>query len=269
MILRTEVDGAKDISEPDGGGGEGEMKGKPKALGLAVMMSVALTALFAEAAQATEYWFHAHSPTARNVITAENEDVHRFRITEDETEEAIVTVECGVMKARGDVTGTLHENKLEAKTYTASGITVGVEYSECGSSLGPVTVVTTDCHYLLTSNTAEFHGAVHIECGAGGIEIKSNLGCVVTIPTQTPEYGVHYETLGSETPEHTVTGSATVRGITYKSNATCQLAGIPKEGSNADYDGKFVAAGYEYESGETKTGYVEGEQVSTWWGPTE
>jgi hypothetical protein len=175
------------------------MKRNLKALGLAMVAALALSAVAASAAQAATH--HVTAGSAPAVVTAKDTVNTVFKITGGEHE-----VECSTTK---------YEGTLAVATNTE--VTVTPTYSGChvDSIFGPsATVDVNHCAYVLGGETdANGDALAEVECEtANEITITYELfgsSCVVHV-TPGPYRGVHYVQNGSK-----IKVEATVSGIKY------------------------------------------------------
>jgi hypothetical protein len=205
-----------------------------KALGLALVAMLALGAMSAASASATD-----RVTTEENTgegITAVRGELNRFEITGG-PEVVCETANFAGTVDNGDTTGTF------VPEYSGEP-GEGAPHVDCTSSAGPALVDMNECAYILSGNTVEGDAEVWVECGDEPIEIDVTGLLTLSIPEQTPtEGGVAYT---NNTPgAGEVTIDATVQGITYSCapHFICTLGGIQTEGNNADYEGTVVASG--------------------------
>jgi hypothetical protein len=223
------------------------MKRNLKALGLAMVAALALSAVAVSGAQAVEN-HHLTVQTAPAIITAEDHVNNRFVITGGEHE-----VECTTAKYKGTVPDA-----------TSTEVTVTPEYSGCkvDPPFGPsATVDVNHCAYILTGDTnANGHAPVHVECSGepqSEITITYSLfgsSCVVHVPAQTPTGGgVHYtQTVNPTTNKKDVTVNVTVEGIHYKETGS-GFCPATHEGIDGTLNGAVTAQAY-LDNGSAQTG---------------
>jgi hypothetical protein len=190
------------------------MKRNLKALGLALVAALALSAVAASAAQAANH--HVTVGTAPAIVTAKDTVNTKFEITGGEH-----NVTCNT---------TLYEGTLPLTTNTE--VTVTPTYSECKvdellttwSGSPPSENGKLDfnhCAYVLTGDTdVNGDAPVHVECAKKegteeDTEITINYKifgetCTVHVTPQTPKKGVHYTQNGEK-----IKIEATVEGIKY------------------------------------------------------
>jgi|SRR5215207_4083323 len=162
-----------------------------KALGLALVAVLAMSAFAASASQAKNLTTETGKYPA--TITAGQKTLHEFTVSG-----RVVTC------ATASFTGTLSAASKE--------LTVAPTYTTCHTVVfgetWPVTVTTNGCHYLLT-NTPE--NQIHLTCAAGqGIEIHIYTShanhtagtsvCTYKVDPQTISTGVSYENTATGSP---------------------------------------------------------------------
>jgi hypothetical protein len=257
-----------------------------KALGLALVAFVALSAVVAQGALAEEF-FHTHAKHV--VITGEQHPQfpQQRTIFNNNAGDKKGELTCKKLHLTGDEEGV---ETPGTGTWTSTTLTVHPVYEECEITTpfkSAATVNTGKCHYRTTSNTEvttkepveQKHARVRITCPKGeNIRIETpSTGCVITINNeenpvgsgefgQTTTHGVVYTNVNTsatkETNKKEITAHDTWKGIKYTSNFTCQLAGIPASSEKAEYEGTRTTRVFKYVSGTTEgNNYVTGEQV--------
>jgi hypothetical protein len=207
---------------------------KLKALGLAVVAVLALNAMAAASASATDL-FTSDAPSEETTITGTQTGAqpHKFTVLGQ-------PIECSEAHFMGKVVG----NSVES-------VTVSPSYSGCTYGSNPATVNMRDCDYNFTSETNESgHNVVHIEeCPTGApITVEIVVGgtnCKLTIITQTPGQGVTFtnDTSG-ETKDLLVKATAKVKIHKAEGNFTCSLLG----GTTPLYTGDTTVVGIDQDS---------------------
>jgi hypothetical protein len=220
------------------------MNRKIKTLGLALVAVFAFSALASASASAA--LFNSADPVD-TVITGHSET--------DQVFVATATVTCTTGAFKGTQTGA-----------TSATLRIRPTYTNCSSSLGGTTTVSTKgCDYVFNSNLTGNHAPVDIECEAGHNIIINNSLCTIYIGTQTDiGQGVTYTNINSK-KEVTVNATATSININKKEGPFCFLVG-----STGTYTGKAIVKGYADNgapSGNATDGftYNEGAQVNVWW----
>lgn len=227
-----------------------------KALGLALVVALALGAIGAQGASAHNFT----SSVEPTVLTGEAESPQVFTATSG------LEVSCSVATFEGTV-----------KTKSEDIVTVHPKYSSCTSSLGAATVHTNGCNYKFGSDTTQatghsassLHAPVSLECESTHIIEITAPGCNIsfaekhsTTAVNQSLHGVTYTNLNSHSGKKAVTVNATVRTIKYNATAgsLCGLAGHPAATySNGTYSGQATVTGYAesgFSSGSTTNGTV-------------
>lgn len=175
---------------------------KLKALGLAVLAALAVSAVAVMNASATAGGhFISDAEGGQTTIHGEDSATDQTQFT------GTSTIECD--------TATYHGNTDEA---TETEIDITPTYSECSSSVGGGAEVTMNgCTYKFTvrSEPDKNHNTVHLECPSAtqGPEIHVSNGCTITIePNQTPSGGIVYKT-GETEGKHDITAEVTASNI--------------------------------------------------------
>jgi hypothetical protein len=220
------------------------MKRNLKALGLAMVAALALSAVAASSAQALNA-HHFQVGKAPAVITAHDETgaaKPAFSITGGEH-----VVECGTATYEGTVNKKIENTE----------VTVVPTYSGCEvDGLIPATIDVNHCAYLLTNKTnANGDAELHIECAKKeGTEEHTEITityeifgskCVVHIhPTQTL-VGVHYtQTENPESKKKDITIKATLSGIKYLETGS-GFCPPTHTGEDGTLNGGITATAYE------------------------
>jgi uncharacterized membrane protein len=236
-----------------------------KALGLALMATMALGAVAATAAQAeTKAHFTAAAGTTKitgHDETEVNEEFPHQTFTTD-----VGTIECE---------GTFEADAPES--LTDDELTVDAEYNNCTPIpfVGAPVVNTHDCHFTFHAGTWDPEadastGTADINCdtdvdGKKYIEVNVGSGtCVVKVPAQNGVGPIHYRNVETEGQE-TVTVEPTVgtepdpetgeegSPISYSWSGTPFLCGFTGSGSasNGTYHGPVTVEGEDEESNRT------------------
>jgi len=154
------------------------MTRKIKALGLALVASLAMSALVASAAQA-----EFHSTVAHTILTGEQTTTHKFTVGS-----GFGAITCKKAKFTGTTTAT-----------TESSQVITPEYKECTDSFGRTAHVTVEAKYRFTtpSKTTE-NAEVHLE-GKITVQITNGSGvviCDVHITSQTNNNIIYHNVAG-------------------------------------------------------------------------
>ncbi|HEX9967947.1 MAG TPA: hypothetical protein VGB06_08365 [Solirubrobacterales bacterium] len=178
------------------------MPRKVKAVGLALTAALALIALAASSASATNPRFH--SEVAHTSLTGEQEIRNTFSVNAG-------TIHCS--------TATFAGTAAEA---TTTQLTIAPTYNGC--KLTTVTLETLEatvdmngCHYLFTPG-----GQVHLTCPSAPIRVTAPL-CTVSVAPQTVEK-VDYTNVGEGTTR-SVTVTSTATSLTYTQSSFCPTGG--------------------------------------------
>jgi hypothetical protein len=173
-----------------------------KALGLAVVAALALTALVVSSASATNPRFHSEAEHAS--LAGSQEGNNTFQVNAG-------TVHCSTATFQGTSTES-----------TPTQLTVAPNYQSC--NLTAVTLETFEavvdmngCHYLFTPS-----GEVHLTCPSAPIRVTAPL-CTVTVHPQTVQK-VDYVNKG-EGSSRSVTVTSTAEGLKYTQSAFCPGGG--------------------------------------------
>lgn len=202
-----------------------------KVLGLAVVAALALVALAASSASATNPRFHTEQ--AHTALNGSQEGTNTFKVNAG-------TVHC----ATATFTGT-------SSVVTPTELTIAPNYQGC--KITTVTFETLEavvdmngCHYLFTPS-----GQVHLTCPTAPIRVTAPL-CTVTVHPQTVEK-VDYTNVDVEkTRSTTVTSTAT--GLAYTQSSLCPGGGA----------GSFTNGTYAGSVGTTCEDTVKN-HVGCWW----
>jgi hypothetical protein len=225
-----------------------------KALGLALVALVALSAVVAGSASAAGERFHSEvEPT---IITGTSTNTHVFAASG-------ATVEC---------TGATFSGTSTLKTETTQ--TVHPTYSGCTFFGEPASVDTTGCNYVFESETVAGKMPAEIECTAGYAIKVTSPGCTLTFGPQKNTGGLVVTNEGAGTTRDTKTISET--GATFsKSGPLC----FAISGTTGTYKGTTTVKGFKDNGvtgpidetegvapGKDVTAvYNEGAQVGIWW----
>jgi hypothetical protein len=221
---------------------ETKMTRNLKALGLALIAALALSAVAASGASA-EYKFTSGAGTTNTIVTGEQTTTHEF-VTGGQG------FKCTVAKFEG--------TQATATTTTA---TITPTYENCTyGATRPIDITMNGCTYLFTGATnAEKHGIVHIKCPAGKVieahitEPAGTNKCTLTIAEQTATGGVTYTNNLKPVPDD-VTIHTT---MTWKLTAHGEglLCNTIKAAGSVVYKGTTTLRAYE------DVGGIEGAQV--------
>jgi hypothetical protein len=194
-----------------------DMSLKLKALGLGFVAALAMSAMVAVNAGATQSG-HFTSEVAHTILDIKEEGEHRVKLhafgQPFECEASKVSYHATINSA------TVTEISGVAPTYGTTPATWVATHCTAGGQ--PAMIHMNGCTYTFTSRaTPEVnHGTVHLVCpGASGpvITINSSLSshdCWVEItPNQTPTGGVTYKTIGTAGAGHELTANVTASGI--------------------------------------------------------
>lgn len=204
-----------------------------KALGLALVAVLAMSAVVASAAQAAEF----HSETSKTILAGHQVGVNEFIIRNAEGKQLAKTT-CTTATVSGTIEGLTAASARVHPIYGEEKETCTVE------PIGKATVHTVGCDYILHTATSAEMALVDITCETGkSITINAALGCTIHVPAQTSLNGVHYENENSGA-ERSIVVKATVTKIHFTSEG-CGFVGIPSEGNTAEYIGTFTAEGFE------------------------
>jgi hypothetical protein len=201
-----------------------------KALGLAIVAALALTALVVSSASATNPQFH--SEDAHTNITGEQEVRNTFSVNAG-------TIHCSTATFEGT-----------SSLATTTQLTIAPTYKSC--NLTTVTLETLEavvdmngCHYLFTSN-----GEVHLNCPSAPIRVTAPL-CTVTVHPQTVK-SVDYVNVG-EGKTRSVTVTSTATSLAYTQSSFCPTGG--GSFNNGTYAGSVT----------TTCAETEKNHVGCWW----
>ena len=191
-----------------------------KAMGLAVVAVLAMSALVASSASAQ---FEAE--TVPVTVTTSSNSMQKFAVAVGQT-----PIECTTLKSKGT------QSVTPSTTFTTHP-----EYSNCETFLGQeVTVNTTGCNYVFHVSKGSTSGTTDVECEAGKtIVITVGSICTYTIGTQTGLSSVSFKNTGSGTTREIIV-EPNVTGI--KSTLTTNDFFCPTPGSGT-YTGNSVSTG--------------------------
>jgi hypothetical protein len=192
------------------------MIGKAKALGLGVLVAMAVSAVATVGASA-EYSGHFVTEVMSTTVTGSETATHRSRFTVGGG-----TVECTNASYKGTIQGE-----------TVIGFTIAPKYESCftqGTATHNVTITPNECTYTLKS-TEKVHATFLIFCGDKPIEIH-HPNCTMNIPPQEePRSGVSYTTL-LESGKHALTATFTVEKLEVEyEGGVCIFLGTNQTGS--------------------------------------
>jgi len=210
-----------------------------KILGLALVAVLAMGAMFASAASATDFFTTSNQKKA--LLTGTSHD-HKFSI-------GATSFQCTTTVFTGTAVHGASEATVLPK-YTGV-LNATPHETPCTSSLGTVTWHVNDCHYRLTGNTtgsdSGTDATIWIQCPAGKvIQTTGAFGCTISIPSQTPTSGgVTYTNLPNHTGGAAIKVTTTSTGVTFTTTAPCGLVGLPAHGNNATFTGTMTLTGWE------------------------
>lgn len=186
-----------------------------KALGLALMGLLALTAVAASSASAAEV--HSGATSGTTYITATSENVNQLDLANGSN------VKCGHTVYEGKYTGT-----------TAADLTLKPTYTECQSSGQTTTINTGTCEVTLTAatqttSTDNYDGLADLNCSGGGKIVVSvgdpTVTCTVTVSPQTLGGTVDYtDVTSAEKNLDNVTVLSTLKVAYAASGSVCGTA---------------------------------------------
>jgi len=197
-----------------------------KALGLALVAVLAMSALTAAGASAEAFKFKAEkTPTTLSGNQHGAPDV----FTTDTG-----SVSCNEAKYAGEQVGT-----------EVTQVTVTPTYSECTAfGLFNVPIDTNGCQYKFTVDTkvgATYEGKVDVVCPAGQVIKVTAPGCTVTVGSQAGLGSITYTNVGAgATREVTVDVNITT-GLAYEEHRP--LFGLCANNTVAKTNGKYTGAG--------------------------
>ena len=238
-----------------------------KALGLALVAAMALSAIGAQGASAVvEHSFRSDSATGSTILTGsiETSTKDKFFPSAGST-----PIECSV----GTFSGTVSENPADT-------VTVHPKYSSCKLGNATAHVTTEGCNYIFDSDTTQAtshstsseHAAVSIECeSTHEITVTVTGICVLhftdessSSPVNQSLHGVRYTNLdgssaadAKHSSKSAITVTSTVRTIHYTATAGsfCGLGGISAgTHTTGEYEGVSSVTGYEHSANTVVTG---------------
>ena len=235
-----------------------------RALGLALLAMFTFGAVAASSAFAVD---HFTAEKEKAVITSTVSENFVTTLTNEKGETA-QKVACKTSKFSGTFV-TSATTVTVFPTYKGT-INKEVDENHCTTTGGKIEVELNGCDYDLTGETTkEDKKAVgkdavfSITCPKEKeITYKTNLGCTLHIPEQTPtEGGVVYTNI-THLGKKAIEVTATVTGITYTSTgALCGAAGIPSEGNNTDLTATMILTCYEDLGNGIPDEFKEGAQI--------
>lgn len=194
-----------------------------KALGLALVALVAMSALFSSAASAG---FESEAETT--TLTATALETQKFQV-----KAGGLTIQCNTI--------TLDSSTQTSKKTTT--VTVSPTYTNCLNLIGvPVSIHSNGCKYVFHSNAGSTTGTTDVECeGTKGIEITIGSLCTYKIDTQTGLSAVNFKNKGAGTTRE-VELEPVVNGITSTliTNDSILCTAASNEGT---YRGKSLVTG--------------------------
>ncbi|HEX2393161.1 MAG TPA: hypothetical protein VHI77_09610 [Solirubrobacterales bacterium] len=231
------------------------MKGKLKALGLALTAMFALGALLAQSAQAVEHTFNLEAE--RTVLTGGFDPGFK-----DKTKIGNVTLVCNSAKFEGTAVGKTNDEITLTPTYGSTVAPSGCSAEGTGTEFIKHTnhcAYKLDSDTVLTPGTTEEHAPLEIECsGEAENEITLTLpsiGVTIHTPAQKPADGVVYTNIGTGSTRE-ITVHMTLKNLRGKcTGVNCFLIGLTNGGefTTAECTGTETIAGFE-DKGTEQTG---------------
>jgi outer membrane lipoprotein SlyB len=212
-----------------------------KALGLGLLMVLALSALASPATSSDSFTSAASS----TVLTGTGEPLFQFT-------PAKLQLTCKTSKYNGTFTGGAVGEITVTATYT--GNATEEDGPNCsGAVVGNVSVNMNGCDYKFTGATTGVDheyvtkfGTLTVTCPAGKEVEISWSGCTVKIPGQTPTEGGLTYTNETENGLGILKAPVVLTGLTYTSTGPiCALDGVSSEANTLDLLDIFKATGYE------------------------
>ena len=192
-----------------------------RALGLALLAAMAMTAVAAQAASAHEFTSASNS----TVLTATGTN-HVFNANG-------VEIKCHAF-FKGTQTG------VAADTITVHPI-YNNEAKTCETPIGKAQIDTKVCDYIFESDTVGGDAPVTVSCAAGHSIKITGTACTITVGSQTPGNGV---TFANGVGDVNVTATATGIHYTTSGGLGCALPGLPLTGTNGTYTGTATVQGF-------------------------
>ena len=193
-----------------------------KALGLALIAAMAMTAVAAQAASAHEFTSASNSTVVTATGTNHVFDANGVKVT------------CTAF-FKGTQTGKIADTLTVRPVYSN-------EEKICETPIGKAQIDTKGCDYIFDSETSGAGDAtVSVSCSAGHSIKITGTACTITVGSQTPAGGVSFtnEAAGD------VKVTATATGIHYTTSGFgCALVGLPGTGVNGTYTGTATAQGF-------------------------
>lgn len=221
------------------------MKLNTKTLGLALAAALAICAVAAPAAQATEAHLKADSDTENAIVKVEQDPTEPHqKLALDSS-----TFDCDMLAAEGTAPKTTDEVTLESvEYYGRTSNTTGL----CSFIGLSATLNFNGCQYTLHAGetTAEgtSEGTLDLICPEGQEVEYSVFGCTVSVPEQASIAGIGYhevETGGNRE----ITVEINAANITYEEEGFfCSNPG--EATNNGEYEGRAVAKAFEDITGE-------------------
>jgi len=261
-----------------------------KVLGAAFVAVLAMSALVASAAQATEF-FHSH--VEKTIVTGTGIGVQEFTLPNDA---GASIVKCKGAKVEGTEVGVKNVGGTLGTTWTTETSTVHPTYSECTLGANAMVVRTNKCHFKLFAETTSTEGSLG---PMGNLEINecpeaapiewevAALGIIIEVKNQTINHCLRYDNNKTGTTNEwdfkvvvtcgTEVGTTKTTGLAWKckkGGAACEAAFGVKAGNELAYKGEFTVKGFEDLCGATpcetgKYAEKEGAQTGIWKGPAE
>jgi hypothetical protein len=205
------------------------MNRKLKALGLALVVVMATSAVAASGAQAVKFK-SSGSEAGTTYITGAQTSTNVITTTAG-------TVKCTVVKFKSSFAGA-----------TAGALTVTPEYQSCIGFGQTATFTTNGCTYALAEPSSTTTGDIGLSCPAGqviAIDVPTG-NCTLTIGAQTFKGDLDYTNLGI-TPNKDVQITGTMKEIEFTVDgpgSICGTVGTHNEASEASYTGTVTMKGY-------------------------
>lgn len=246
-----------------------------KALGLALIAALALSAIAAQGAMAVDHSFG--SEASSTVITADNDGLGSHVLSVTSKGGTKVSVTCTTAFFSGTQSGTSADLITLHPTFGKPNTSGGAGSCTLGG-LG-VTVTTTGCNFIFESDTSnnpatgQEDATTSVECEAGKSLKSSAGGCTVSIAGAPNNQNLHGVTFAGEGAGATrdLKVTAAVKGIHWTSSGFfCPLVGLGngETGTNGEFSGVVTAKGFVDNGGPFVPGggtdadaYTEGAQV--------
>jgi hypothetical protein len=213
-----------------------------KALGLALIAILAMSAFMASAAQAVQGKF---TNTHAKNLTATQDDEKEGKLT-TETGVQKLTMTSGVLSCdefHADITGLAVTSELTEITAQ------NIKYNDTGLTTckGPFstkpTIEMNGCDYLFTAGerlgTSDLTAQLHLVCPVGKQITITVPFCQIHFPDQRPTGHIVFKNVPTPNQQRThITGEATLTGIQYQGTELCSSA------TTGTYTGNITVKGY-------------------------